>query len=165
MDLIITKEAKALWGAKEFPCAIGKNGFTHDKREGDQKTPYGRFVFRQVFYRADRDIIPQLKIPFQAISPQDGWCDDPEDLLYNQYVSKPYAGRHEDLWRKDEIYDVIVVLGYNDAPVVPYKGSAIFLHVARPDFSPTAGCVALQKTDLLQVLSESSIDTFIDIKD
>lgn len=165
MDLRITKEPKALWGDKEYPCAIGKNGFTFDKKEGDQKTPYGRFAFLQVFFREDRGVLPVTKLPCRPIQPWDGWCDDPEDPMYNQYIQKPYPGRHEDLWREDGIYDIIVVLGHNHAPVVPYKGSAIFLHLVRPDFSPTQGCVALQKGDLLHILSEASQDTYIDITD
>ena len=90
-----------------------------------------------------------------TLRPEDGWCDDPDDAAYNRPVRLPYAASHERLWRDDGIYDVIVVLGHNDDPPVPGRGSAIFLHVARPDYGPTAGCVALALADLLTVLREA----------
>src|SRR6185312_8513924 len=89
------------------------------------------------------------------IAPQDGWCDDPADTVYNRPVHLPYRARAERLWREDGIYDLIVPLGYNDAPAVPGLGSAIFLHVARPDFGPTEGCVALARADLLALLADA----------
>ncbi|MDX2143739.1 MAG: L,D-transpeptidase family protein [Rhodospirillaceae bacterium] len=138
---------------REFTCALGRAGVSVHKHEGDGATPLGTFPIRRVFYRADR--VPKLdtKLPTQIIAPRDGWCDAPTDARYNQFVTLPYPAGAEALWREDEAYDVIVVLGHNDAPVVPFAGSAIFLHVAAADFSPTAGCVALRKDDLLWVLS------------
>ncbi len=82
------------------------------------------------------------------LAPQDGWCDDADDAAYNKPVPLPYPGRHEILWRADAIYDLVGVLGWNDAPVVKGRGSAIFLHVARPDYAPTEGCIALSQADL-----------------
>ena len=88
----------------------------------------------------------------RAIAIADGWCDDPGDAAYNRPVALPYKARAERLWREDGLYDLVVLLGYNDDPVVPGKGSAIFLHIARDDYGPTEGCVALSRADLLEVL-------------
>jgi L,D-peptidoglycan transpeptidase YkuD (ErfK/YbiS/YcfS/YnhG family) len=92
-------------------------------------------------------------VPVEPIGPQDGWCDDPADPAYNRPVRLPYAGRHEELWRADHIYDIIGVLGWNDDPVVRGRGSAIFLHLARPGYPPTDGCVALDLPELLALLA------------
>ena len=89
----------------------------------------------------------------------DGWCDDPNSTSYNTLVRLPFSYRHEILWRDDSIYDVIVQLGYNDNPVIPGKGSAIFLHVAKPGYSPTEGCVALSIEDLLYILKTAEPET------
>jgi L,D-peptidoglycan transpeptidase YkuD (ErfK/YbiS/YcfS/YnhG family) len=93
-------------------------------------------------------------MPIEPIAASDGWCDDPIDREYNRFVQLPYDARHEELWRRDEVYDIVAVLGWNDSPVVKRRGSAIFLHVARPDYSPTEGCVALALPDLARVLAE-----------
>jgi L,D-peptidoglycan transpeptidase YkuD (ErfK/YbiS/YcfS/YnhG family) len=98
-------------------------------------------------------------LPTQALTPHDGWCDDPADSEYNRPVTRPYPARHERLWRDDGIYDVIAVMGYNDDPPRPGAGSAIFLHLARPGFAPTEGCVALALADLLLVLGEASAES------
>ena len=139
-------------GDKEFPCVFGRGGVRTGKREGDGATPAGCFELRQVFYRADRLPKPETKIPVRALDPADGWCDDPADPSYNRFVRLPHAARAERLWRDDAQYDVVGVLGYNDDPVVPGAGSAIFLHVAKADEGPTQGCVALALGDLLAVL-------------
>jgi L,D-peptidoglycan transpeptidase YkuD (ErfK/YbiS/YcfS/YnhG family) len=139
-------------GAKTYPCALGRGGVLTHKIEGDGATPIGTFALRQLFYRADRLALPLTKIPTRAIQQHDGWCDAPSDENYNQLVSMPYSASVENLWRDDRVYDLIVVMGYNDAPVVPGKGSAIFMHIATPDYAPTAGCVALSQSDLLAVL-------------
>jgi len=123
-----------------------------DKSEGDGATPVGCFPLRLVFYRADRMGAPTTNLPVTAIAPDDGWCDDPGHRLYNRPVKLPFEASHERLWRDDGIYDVIVVLGHNDDPPRPGLGSAIFLHLARPDFAPTEGCVALARQDLLDLL-------------
>ena len=107
---------------------------------------------RRLLYRADRLSAPTTGLPSAPLARGDGWCDDPADANYNRQVSPPYPARAERLWRQDGIYDLIVVTGYNDDPVIPLKGSAVFLHVARPDFSPTEGCVALALNDLLGIL-------------
>lgn len=135
-------------------CAVGRAGinFEDSKREGDGTTPCGRFPLRRVLYRADRVQRPMTGLPVQALTPADGWSDDPADPLYNHPVTLPRAYSHEALWRDDGLYDVIVVIGHNDDPVIPGHGSAVFIHVAAPDYAPTEGCVALALADLLELL-------------
>ena len=137
-----------------YRCAIGKGGIRADKREGDGATPIGLLPLRRVLYRADRLARPRATVPVAPVAPDDGWCDDPAHADYNAPIRLPHPARHEELWRDDAIYDVIGVLGWNDAPVMRGRGSAIFLHLARPDFSPTEGCIALEQRDLLRVLAE-----------
>ena len=102
-------------------------------------------------------------LPISELTQADGWCDDPDQPDYNRKVVLPHAGRCEELWRDDEIYDVIVVIGYNDYPPAPHKGSAIFLHIACEDYDPTEGCVALKREDLLNILIDLSSDSHIEI--
>jgi L,D-peptidoglycan transpeptidase YkuD (ErfK/YbiS/YcfS/YnhG family) len=145
-------EARARWGAAEWRCAIGRGALASKQREGDGITPVGRWPMRRVLYRADRIAKPVTALPCQAIAPDDGWCDDPADPAYNRPVRLPYPASHERLMREDHLYDLVVVLGHNDDPVVPGAGSAVFLHLAHSDYSPTEGCVALALPDLLAVL-------------
>ena len=134
-----------------------------DKREGDGATPAGRFPLRRVLYRPDRLSAPTTPLPATPLTPDDGWCDDPADPQYNRPVQLPYAGRHEELWRADALYDVIVVVGHNDAPVISGMGSAIFMHLAAADYRPTQGCVALARHDLLNILAGAGPDTVLEI--
>jgi L,D-peptidoglycan transpeptidase YkuD (ErfK/YbiS/YcfS/YnhG family) len=152
MDLIVEPAGWALWGEKRLRCALGRAGISRQKREGDGASPAGSFLMRRLFYRADRVARPASGLAMQAIAIADGWCDDPGDAAYNRPVALPYEARTERLWREDGLYDLVVPLGYNDDPVAPGKGSAIFLHVARGDYGPTEGCVALSRADLLAVL-------------
>lgn len=154
-DIIVTSDGFIKYGGLRFRCTLGKGGVKPeaDKREGDGVTPLGRYALRQVWYRPDRVTAPQTRLPVQALTPQDGWCDDPADPAYNRHVLLPHTASHEKLWREDHVYDVIVVLGHNDDPPVPGMGSAIFLHLARPDYSGTEGCVALALPDLLALLA------------
>ncbi|MSO66151.1 MAG: hypothetical protein EXQ85_10260 [Alphaproteobacteria bacterium] len=147
------------WRGRSYRCALGRAGITAMKREGDGASPLGCFSLRRVLYRPDRLPPPKTSLPVTAIDEQDGWCDDPTDPRYNQPVALPYAASAETMWRDDELYDVVVVLGFNDTPVVPGCGSAIFLHVAAASNQPTAGCVALGRPDLLEVLSTCDRDT------
>jgi len=135
-----------------FRCALGKGGVTADKREGDGATPLGRFPLRQLLYRPDKLSAPACKLIRSAIAPDDGWCDDPAHPDYNKAVRLPHPARCETMWRDDDCYDLVVPLGYNDDPPVPGLGSAIFLHVAKAGYSPTEGCVALDRDDLLTLL-------------
>jgi L,D-peptidoglycan transpeptidase YkuD (ErfK/YbiS/YcfS/YnhG family) len=144
---------QARFGERLWLCAIGRGGVRRDKAEGDGATPAGCWPIRRVLYRADRLERPATAFPCDPVQPHDGWCDAPGDPQYNRLVQLPYQGRHERLWRDEEVYDCIVVLGYNDAPVRADAGSAVFLHVARTDLAPTEGCVALLRGDLLEFLS------------
>jgi L,D-peptidoglycan transpeptidase YkuD (ErfK/YbiS/YcfS/YnhG family) len=156
MDLIVAASGEARWGELRFRCALGRGGLKAEKREGDGATPIGAWPMRRLLYRADRLGRPATRLPFIELEPEDGWCDDPADPAYNRPVRRPYPGRHERLWREDDLYDLVVVLGHNDDPVVAGHGSAIFLHVARPDYERTEGCVALAAADLLRVLAEAA---------
>lgn len=153
--LMVYADGWANWRGRRLRCAIGRGGIHGAKLEGDGISPAGCHEMLRILYRPDR--IPSLKsgLPAATLTPQDGWCDAPSDPKYNQPVSLPYPGRHEKLWREDHVYDVIVVLGHNHNPPVPYLGSAIFLHIAKPDWSPTEGCAALTVRDLLYVLAET----------
>jgi L,D-peptidoglycan transpeptidase YkuD (ErfK/YbiS/YcfS/YnhG family) len=142
------------WGAGRRRAAIGPGGIALKGGEGDGITPRGSWPVREVFYRADRMPAPKTALPLRAISQDDGWCDAPGDANYNRLVKLPYPASAETLWRQDHLYDLVVVLGFNDDPVVPGKGSAIFLHLARPDFLPTHGCVALAREDVIAAVEQ-----------
>jgi L,D-peptidoglycan transpeptidase YkuD (ErfK/YbiS/YcfS/YnhG family) len=157
MDLLVYAPGWALWGGERLRCAIGRGGIRADKREGDGATPAGTFPMRRLLYRADRLPAPATRLAAIPIAPRDGWCDDPAGADYNRPVRLPATTGAEPLWREDGVYDLIVPLGYNDDPVVPGAGSAIFLHVARPDYAPTAGCIALAQADLLRVLAGADV--------
>ena len=156
MDLIVTSDKEGAWldwGAGKKRAAIGPGGIALKGGEGDGITPRGSFAIRGVFYRADRVKNLQIALPLWKIAKDDGWCDAPDDPHYNMLVKLPYPASAEQMWREDHLYDVVAVIGFNDDPVVAGKGSAIFLHVAREDFAPTEGCVALSLPDLLDVLA------------
>ena len=153
MDAIVGADHILHLGAKRFRASLGRGGRRADKLEGDGATPIGLLPLRQVLYRADRVARPRCTVPVAPLAPGDGWCDDPVDPAYNRPVRLPCNARHEELWRADGLYDIIGVLGWNDRPVVPGRGSAIFLHVAPPDQAPTSGCVALALPDLLAALA------------
>ena len=163
MDLIISPAAngyRATYGDKTWRCAVGRSGLAPNKREGDGTSPIGSWPIRQIFYRADRlDRAPSNAFTCTAIDRQDGWCDAPEHPDYNRPVRLPFAASHEEMWRDDHLYDIVVVLGHNDDPVVPGAGSAVFLPVARPEYGPTAGCAALSEKDLLEFLALAGPDT------
>ncbi len=154
------------FGGLEVPCALGKGGVkpASDKREGDGASPIGVWPLRRVLYRADRGPAPKTGLSVEAIRREDGWCDAPEDPRYNQPVRHPYPASAEHLWREDGLYDLVVVLGYNDDPVVPDAGSAIFLHLAKPDYAPTEGCVALARADLERLLELAKPGDALEIK-
>ncbi len=153
-------------GEVRVRCALGKGGVRAAalKREGDGSSPIGVWPLRRVLYRPDRGGAPRTALPVQPIDPADGWCDDPGDPNYNRPVRHPYGASAERLWLQDDIYDLIVVLGHNDDPVRPDKGSAIFLHIARPDYAPTAGCVALAREDLETLLAMAGPGDALEIK-
>lgn len=153
-------------GGLSLRCALGKGGVlpAAEKREGDGASPAGIWPVRRVWYRPDKGPAPETGIPAIALRPEDGWCDAPGDARYNKWVPLPCPARHERLWRADGLYDLIVELGYNDDPPVAGKGSAIFLHVARPGYLPTEGCVALAEGDLRAVLKRLQGGSVIEIR-
>lgn len=155
-------------GNKTYPCALGKGGISFEKQEGDHKSPVGKFRLRSVYYRYDKLDKPiYSQVPMMALLKEDGWCDDPNDAAYNKAVMLPYHASAEELWRDDDLYDILVVLGYNDNPPITGKGSAIFMHVARDledhEFKGTEGCVSLKKDDLLELLPKLTTDTHLEI--
>lgn len=154
-------------GSRTTRCALGKGGVipAADKREGDGCSPLGVWPIRRVLYRPDRTAPPQTRLPVQPIAPNDGWCDAPGDPAYNRPVKLPYPASAERMWRDDHVYDLVCVLAHNDDPPVPLMGSAIFLHLARPGFEPTEGCVALQLRDLHDLLGLAADGAAIAIVD
>jgi L,D-peptidoglycan transpeptidase YkuD (ErfK/YbiS/YcfS/YnhG family) len=157
MNLIVTSDKDGAWldwGAGLRRAAIGPGGIAIKGGEGDGITPRGSFPVREIFYRADRIAKPVTALALRAIEKDDGWCDAPGDPNYNRLVKLPYPASAEQMWRQDHLYDLVAVLGYNDDPVVPGKGSAIFLHLARPDYSATHGCVALAGEDWLAAIAQ-----------
>jgi L,D-peptidoglycan transpeptidase YkuD (ErfK/YbiS/YcfS/YnhG family) len=157
------RRGRIVAGPMTIPCALGRGGTTRSKREGDGATPVGRFRLLGCFYRADRGRRPPIRLSAAAIGPADGWCDDPADRRYNRPVPLPYPGRHERLWRDDHVYDVVVDIDWNRGPIVRGRGSAIFLHLARPDFAPTEGCVAVPKRMAARLLARIGPNTEIEI--
>ena len=153
IEAVVHADGRLLFQGQVFRAAIGRGGVRPDKQEGDGATPPGLLSLRRILYRADRVPIPPCAVPREPLAPEDGWCDAPGDPQYNRKVRLPYSGRHEELWRRDPLYDIVGVLGWNDDPVVRNRGSAIFLHVARPDYAPTEGCVALALPDLTRLLA------------
>jgi L,D-peptidoglycan transpeptidase YkuD (ErfK/YbiS/YcfS/YnhG family) len=153
-------------GRRLVRCALGREGVcvAAEKREGDGRTPAGLWPLRRLLWRADRRPAPGRRLPAMAIGPRDGWCDDPGHLDYNRPVRLPHPARGERLWRADHLYDVVVVLGHNDDPVVPGAGSAIFLHLAAAHYRPTQGCVALAPPDLALFLRLASPGDAIEVR-
>jgi L,D-peptidoglycan transpeptidase YkuD (ErfK/YbiS/YcfS/YnhG family) len=152
MQALVHPDGRLVVGGLVFRAALGRGGVRSDKREGDGATPTGLLPLRRVFYRADRVPSPECVVPAEPTVPTDGWCDDPSHADYNRLVRLPHEASCEELWRQDAVYDLIGVLGWNDAPVQRGRGSAIFLHVARPDYAPTEGCIALAMGDLRRLL-------------
>jgi L,D-peptidoglycan transpeptidase YkuD (ErfK/YbiS/YcfS/YnhG family) len=149
---------------KIYQCSLGRHRIGSDKKEGDGKTPSGVFPLRLVYFRPDKFEGIETGLPTKALDPTMGWSDDVNKSEYNQEVKLPYEGSHEKLWHADDdLYDLVVVVGYNDNPPVSGKGSAIFMHIARPGYSSTEGCVALSKNDLLEILSGCDKNTVIKI--
>jgi L,D-peptidoglycan transpeptidase YkuD (ErfK/YbiS/YcfS/YnhG family) len=174
MNIIVTSKSEnpsrgiLKLGNKSFPCALGKGGLIDKKQEGDHKSPIGKFDLRSIYYRYDKLGAPiYSKVPMLAILKEDGWCDDPEDIAYNKAVMLPYHASAEELWRDDDLYDILVVLGYNYSPAKPGVGSAIFIHVARDlndqEFKGTEGCVSLKKDHLLELLPQLTPETSLEI--
>jgi L,D-peptidoglycan transpeptidase YkuD (ErfK/YbiS/YcfS/YnhG family) len=140
------------WSGGSAAAAVGRSGVMADKHEGDGATPAGTYPLVSILYRPDRVAPPLSQLPAKPLAPNDGWVDEPADANYNRPVSLPYPASAEHMWREDHLYDALVVIGYNMAPVIPGAGSAIFLHIAAADFAPTAGCIAVGKDVMLALL-------------
>lgn len=151
-------------GALILPCALGRAGIVTAKREGDAGTPRGRFALLGAYYRPDRVRRPRTGLPVRALRPDDGWCDDPRDRRYNRPVRLPAEARHERMWREDGVYDLVIDIAANRGPIVRGRGSAIFLHLARPGFLPTEGCIAVDRERALRVLERMGRRTHIEIR-
>lgn len=139
-------------GSRTMKCTLGPTGIVQRKSEGDHATPAGIWPLRCVLYRADRLRRPRTLLPVYPIGCHDGWCDDPSDRFYNRPVTLPYPASTETLRRDDHVYDVLVVLGHNDAPVRPGRGSCIFFHLMNTSMGPTEGCVAITLRDMKALL-------------
>lgn len=162
MDLIVSPAGpgwQAAFGAKQWPASVGRSGIAVKQREGDGVSPVGCWPIRRVLYRPDRLAPPQTCFDVAALAPDDGWCDAPDHPDYNRPVKLPFAASHEEMWRADDLYDIVVVLGQNDDPVVPGAGSAVFLHIAREGFTPTEGCAGLTREALLEFLAQATPDS------
>ena len=152
-----------VFSGRYFGCALGRGGMAARKREGDGRTPIGVFGLVRVLYRADRGRRPATGLPVSVIRRHDGWCDAPSDRNYNRAVRLPYPASCEQMWREDGLYDIVVVLEHNRRPRVRGAGSAIFMHLARPGYAPTEGCIALERRDLKLVLARLGRGTRIAI--
>ncbi len=152
MEIVISKGIGKI-GNFKFKCAIGKNGVAINKSEGDLKTPKGTFSLRYVMYRNDRIVKPKTYLPIYPIKKNHIWCDNPKSNNYNQICERKEINETEPLWRKDSLYNIIIVVGYNDQPVQKDKGSAIFIHLTTKKYTPTKGCITLNLNDMKKLLS------------
>ena len=160
----ISGKAKSLkWKETIYPCNIGYGGITNNKTEGDKCTPTGFYPIREVMYRLDRIKNITSKITLKKIEKNFKWCDDPMDLNYNKFLKGQYNASCENLWRKDNLYDLLVVIGYNDSPVIPFRGSAIFIHCQSQLGSPTKGCISLKKIHLNKIIQTIDSETYVKI--
>jgi L,D-peptidoglycan transpeptidase YkuD (ErfK/YbiS/YcfS/YnhG family) len=155
-----------LGGGARARCALGPAGVVPAavKREGDGASPAGVWPIRRVLWRPDRGPAPATILPLSPIAEADGWCDAPDDPAYNRPVTLPYPASAERMWREDHLYDLVVILGHNDDPVAPGLGSAIFLHLAKPDYAPTHGCVAVARADLEALLAAAQPGDAVEIR-
>ena len=150
-------------GNLTLPVALGRGGIKANKREGDGGTPRGTFFLRRLWWRPDRGYPPGCALPVRRINRSDGWCEDPSDRRYNRPVQIPKNSAADRLWRDDRLYDLILELDHNTRPRIAGRGSAVFIHVARDKFAPTAGCVALEAKALRRLIARLAPRTRIDI--
>ena len=161
MHILINKNY-LIYNKLKVKCAIGKKGIDYKKKEGDLITPRGKFKIKYVLYRKDRvKILTKLKK--KVIKKNMGWCDDPKSSQYNKLVKLPFAYKYEKLFRKENVYDIILILNYNMNPVKKNKGSAIFIHVTKNNFKKTEGCVAIKKPSLIKLIKKINLNTEVKI--
>ena len=157
--IIINKSGFLKYKKIKFKCALGKAGIGKKKREGDNITPIGTFKIVKIYYRGDRIKKLSSKFTLTEITKDMGWCDDSKSKKYNQLIKLPTKYSYENLYRRNNIYDLILVLNYNMKPRIKNKGSAIFIHVAKKNYKKTAGCIALKKSDLIYLVKEITKNT------
>ena len=141
----------------KLKCSVGKSGISYKKKEGDNRTPRGKFKFEYILYRKDRIINLRAKLKTIAIKKNMGWCDDSNSKNYNQLIKIPFKYTYEKLWIRQNIYDIILVLNYNRNPIIKNKGSAIFLHIAKNKYQATKGCIAISKNNIKLLVSKLSL--------
>ncbi len=144
-----------------LPVALGRGGIRTDKREGDGGTPQGEFHPVRLWLRADRVARPRTHLPVRRIGSADAWCEDPADRRYNRPFRRSVSEPGDRLSRADHLYDLIIELDHNTRPRVAGRGSAVFIHLARRGFGPTAGCVGLRSRDLVMLLARMTPKTRI----
>ena len=144
-------------------CAVGKRGIGKKREEGDLITPQGQYKIKYLLYRKDRVKKIKSKLKKIIIKKNLGWCDDPRSTKYNQLIKLPFNFKYEKLYKKEKIYDIILVLNYNTNPIIKNKGSAIFIHVANKNYKKTEGCIAIKKIELLKILKEVKPNTKVKI--
>ena len=159
--IIINKSGYLKFKNLKFKCALGKAGIGKKKIEGDNITPKGTFEIVKIYYRNDRIKKIYSKIKLFKINKKMGWCNDPISKKYNQLIKLPSKYTHEKLHRRDNVYDLVVVLNYNTTPIIKNKGSAIFIHVAKKNYKKTEGCVALKKKHLVKLIENIKSKTKI----
>jgi len=150
--IIINKFGFLKYKDLKFKCALGKAGIGKKKLEGDQITPKGTYKIVEIYCRKDRLKKISSKFKLIEIKKNMGWCDDPKSKKYNQLIKLPSQYSHENLYRKNNIYDLILVLNYNMNPIIKNKGSAIFIHIANKKFKNTEGCIAIEKKNLVRLV-------------
>mgnify|MGYP001354482768 CR=1 FL=1 len=160
---ITLKNKKLYYDNYSVKCAIGKRGITKKKKEGDKCTPRGRFRFISLLYRKDRIKLLKTKLKKNSINKNMGWCDDSRSEKYNQLIKFPFKYSAEKLYKKNNSYDVIVVINYNTKLRMKRKGSAIFLHIASRKYKPTLGCVAISKKDMKKLLIKINKSSILEI--
>ena len=161
MHILINKNYLT-YNKLKLKCAVGKKGIGNKRKEGDLITPKGQFKIKYILYRKDRIKI-STRLKKKIIKKNMGWCDDPRSSFYNKLVRLPFAYKHEKLFKKENIYDIILVLNYNMKPIKKNKGSAIFIHVAKNNFKSTKGCVAIKKINLIKLIREINPNTKVKI--
>jgi len=144
-------------------CSVGKRGITLKKKEGDKKTPKGEFKFKYILYRKDRIFDLKTRLKKIVIKKEMGWCDDPNSNNYNKIINFPSKYSAEKLWKKENVYDIIIVIDYNLNPLIKNKGSAIFLHIAKRKYQPTNGCIAVSKKNIRLIANAINKKTKIKI--
>jgi L,D-peptidoglycan transpeptidase YkuD (ErfK/YbiS/YcfS/YnhG family) len=152
-----------LVGARAIPVVLGRGGIAADKREGDGATPRGRFRLIRLWWRADRAARPRSLLPVRRIDRTLAWCENPTDRRYNRPFRRSATEPGDRLWRDDYLYDLVIEISHNTRPRVSGRGSAVFIHVARPDRGATAGCVALEARELRRLLARLGPETWVEI--